>query len=177
MTHAGWAMVVLGVAGSSLAKEAVDLSLKVGKSATVGSYTIRLDSFKDVRHSHYTAVEAGTTVLSNSGKTFTLSPEQRFYDKEPDQPRSVVDLRAGLRDDVYLILAGGTEDGTAAVIRVLIYPLVTWIWIGSIVMVVGGTLCVLHRRPRRVEQAQPQAGLKTTARLNKNKCAAVAAEV
>lgn len=180
LAHAGMAMVVIGVAGSTLAGEAKLLSLTAGLSEEVGSYTIRLKSFKEVRHQHYTAIEAATSVTTKGGKTFAMSPEKRIYDKDPKSAASVVALRSGLGEDLYIILDRWTDGGTKAVLKVLVYPLVTWIWIGSIIMAAAGSLCVLHRPTKRDEKEQPDAGLEATAAVRpdkKSKSPVMAAEV
>jgi len=147
ITHVGMAMVVIGVAGSSLAGPGKDLFLQAGSSEKVGPYTIRLDSFKEVRHDekNYTAVQAATTVRTASGRAFKLTPERRYYDKAPKKPNTEIALRAGLGQDLYVILLGWQDQ--TAVLRVLINPMITWIWIGSILMAVAASLCVLHRQP------------------------------
>jgi cytochrome c-type biogenesis protein CcmF len=180
LAHAGMAMVVIGVAGSTLAGGAKVLSLAPGQSQEAGSYTITLKSFKEVRHQHYTAIEAATSVTTKGGKAFAMSPENRIYDKDPKSAASVVALRPGLGEDLYIILDRWTDGGTKAVLKVLVYPLVTWIWVGSIIMAVAGSLCVLHRPARRDEKQRPDPGLKATAAPRpgrKGKSPAMAAEV
>jgi len=195
--HAGMLMVVLGVAGSSLFGVSQDLAIEPGELAKVApdvlrrgegesanpgeiakarAYTLRLDSTEEVRGSNYGALEATVTVSTPAGRTIVLQPQRRKYDKS-SKANSEVALRCGLGEDLYLILRSINEQGQT-VLTVLVNPLVTWIWIGSIVMAAGGSLCVLHRRPRRVEPPPPRAGREASAGLKKKSGpAAVAAEV
>ena len=180
LAHAGMAMIVIGVAGSSLADKGTDLLLKSGQSEKAGRYTVCLDSFREVPHTGYASVEASTSVSTAGGKKFSMKPERRFYDKYQKQPSSVVALRSGLGENLYMMLTGYSSDGSIAAIKVLVHPLVTWIWIGSILMALAASLCALHRPTKRDEKEQPDAGLKATATAKpdkKSKSQAMAAEV
>ena len=166
LTHLGMAMLVMGVAGSSLFGESKDVPLRPGESAEIGSYIVRLDSTEEVRHSNFEAIEAAVTVSTPGGRSFQLKPQRRQYDKS-SQVNTEVALRTGLRGDFYLILRGVSAEGQT-VFSVLLEPLVAWIWIGSIVMTVGAGLCMVYRAPWRGNtgepQAEPQAGGKAPAR-------------
>jgi cytochrome c-type biogenesis protein CcmF len=183
LTHAGMAMLVLGVAGSSLFGVSQDLALLPGESAKVApdllrqakgespapgdlakarSYTLRLDSAEEVRHSNFGALEATITVSMPAGREIVLRPQRRKYDKS-SMNNTEVALRCGLGEDLYVILRGMNENGQT-VLTVLVNPLVSWIWIGSIVMAVGAGLCVLYRAPKRVEPAQPRGGQEAPAK-------------
>ena len=44
-----------------------------------------------------------------------------------------------LKEDLYIILAGWDADGTAT-FKVLVNPLVIWMWIGGVVLLIGGII-------------------------------------
>jgi cytochrome c-type biogenesis protein CcmF len=67
-----------------------------------------------------------------------LLPEKYFH-RSFEQPVTEVAIRSTLLEDLYVILVGWDEDGTTA-FKVLINPLVNWIWIGGIVLVLGGLI-------------------------------------
>ena len=155
MTHLGMAMLVTGVAGSSLFNEEKEVLLRPGESAEFGSYTVRLDSTDEVRQSNFGALEAAVTVSSPGRDSFQLKPQRRQYDKS-SQANTEVALRTGLRGDFYLILRGVNAEGQT-VFTVLLKPLAAWIWIGSILMTIGAAICVFYRAPRRVELSESKA--------------------
>jgi cytochrome c-type biogenesis protein CcmF len=53
-----------------------------------------------------------------------------------------VAIRSTAREDLYLILAGWTQDGTAT-IKIVINPLVLWLWIGFGVFIAGTLITAL----------------------------------
>jgi cytochrome c-type biogenesis protein CcmF len=71
-----------------------------------------------------------------------------------------VALRSTPRDDLYVILAGWTQDGRAT-LRLLVNPLVMWMWVGGLVLSVGAIVAMLpEARPRtaRVPASGPALG-------------------
>src|SRR3546814_13115849 len=59
-------------------------------------------------------------------------------------------VSTGLRQDVFLALLDVPEEpGDPAVIRVVIQPLVTWLWIGGGVMALGTALAAFPGERRR----------------------------
>ncbi|MEI8195314.1 MAG: cytochrome c-type biogenesis CcmF C-terminal domain-containing protein [Phycisphaerae bacterium] len=151
VAHLGLAALIVGVAGSSLFNVNQNVVLKKSESVTVGQYTLTYQELHDEKRPTHHAVIAHVTVKDQAGKSFAMDPERRFYDKsEPEgQSASEVDIRMGLANDVYLNLAGWEELGTSGTFQVILNPLVNWIWIGGILMTLGGLICLLPQRLNR----------------------------
>lgn len=152
LAHLGMAMIVAGVLGSSLYAEKQELQLMTGDSATVGAYTVRLDAVQTVKAANFTGYEAAVTVTDRNKKDHQLSPQIRRYNKS-EQNNAEVDFLTGLREDVYVTLQG-FEAGEAAAIKVVVNPLVLWIWIGGIAMTIGGFWAMLPTLVRSRAQAE-----------------------
>jgi len=54
-----------------------------------------------------------------------------------------VAIRRRLNEDLYLNFAGMSDDNQRAVIQAYVFPLVSWIWIGSVVLVLGAAVCLI----------------------------------
>jgi len=80
-------------------------------------------------------------VAKNGDVIGTLEPEKRFY-KASRQGTSIVGVRSRLNEDLYLNFGGMSDDGSKAVIQAYVFPLVSWIWLGGLVLI-GGTLVCL----------------------------------
>ncbi len=157
LSHLGIVLVVLGVAGSSLYSEKQVIKLTPGQTARVGRFDLRFDGLREVRHTNFTAVEASVSIVGPSGAARTLTPQRRFYDKAEDAS-SEISIRAGLREDLYLALAGWDTGGQRAAIQVLINPLTSWIWIGAVVLSLGGVFTLAPRllpKPRLAVDRRP----------------------
>ena len=145
VVHLGMALLVIGLAGSSLFPEKTTHRVAPGESFDVGRYTLKFDGLKMEERENYAAMVASIEVTLPSGKVVSVSPEKRLYDKRPDEPSAQVAIRSTWREDLYLILAGWEVDGNPTAIQVIINPLTIWIWIGSAVLVIGAFVCLLPR--------------------------------
>jgi cytochrome c-type biogenesis protein CcmF len=150
--HLGVVFVFLGITMSSVYKIEELHTLKPGESFTIDRYTLRYEGVREQNDDHMARLIATMTVMENGQPTETvLHPEKRFY-KKPEQPATEVAFRSTLRDDLYVIL-GAAEAGTAT-IQAYINPLVAWLWIGSIVILVGTVMAIV---PLPTVRAREQA--------------------
>ena len=72
----------------------------------------------------------------------TLFPEKRVYfhrDPNPDkrQPHSELDIHTTLNKDIYSIFSGIDTEQQIAYLKIMINPLVWWVWFGGYVLVFG----------------------------------------
>jgi cytochrome c-type biogenesis protein CcmF len=65
-------------------------------------------------------------------------------------------IRAGFTRDVYISLGEALGNGDWAV-RVQYKPCVRWIWLGSLLMALGGVVAVADARYRRLRQPRRRA--------------------
>jgi len=143
----GMILLAIGVTGSSLYNTEHTFALREGEQLTHSGYTFTLDKLHQVRDVNFDALEAVVTMTGPDGHVSTMTPQLRVYDKWKNQRNSEVAYESDLRKDVYVTLAGGTQTATglAATLEVKINPLIAWIWIGGLVLTVGGILCMLPR--------------------------------
>ncbi|MBI4319622.1 MAG: hypothetical protein HY675_14125 [Chloroflexi bacterium] len=64
-----------------------------------------------------------------------MSSDKQFH-KEHENPTTEVGIRTTLLEDLYLILNGWDKDRSAS-FKVLVNPMVVWIWIGGVVLLLG----------------------------------------
>ena len=76
-----------------------------------------------------------------------LQPAKKFYPQE-QSPIAYVDYRLGLREDVYLVLGDFARDGSQATVRLQVNRLVSWIWIGGLILTLGTVLALVPERRR-----------------------------
>ena len=155
IVHIAIILIAIGIAGSSLYDVEKEATLKVGESMTIKNYTLTYESL-DHYETQSKVVVTATLSAYNEGKLLgTLTPEKYFH-QSYDQPVTEVAIRSTLIEDLYVILIGWDEDGTTA-FKVLVNPLVNWIWIGGGVFVLGGLIAFWPERrwrpaPRQTEK-------------------------
>jgi cytochrome c-type biogenesis protein CcmF len=75
-----------------------------------------------------------------------LSPEKVLF-RGQEQPTTEVAIHTTLKEDLYVILAGYGKDW--ATFKVLVNPLVVWLWIGGVIMALGTVIVMLPDRRKR----------------------------
>ncbi len=142
--HLGIALIVIGFAWSSLFPQKTTHQVAPGQTFDVGRYSLTFKELEESRRENYTAVVAVVSARLPDGTTIDVSPERRFYDKAEESSAQVA-VRSGLREDLYLILAGWEAGGEVVALQVIINPLTIWIWIGTGVLLLGSLICLAPR--------------------------------
>jgi cytochrome c-type biogenesis protein CcmF len=75
-------------------------------------------------------------VYQGDRRVATLRPEYNLH-YNVQQYVSEVAIRSNLREDLYVAVAGISSDGGAVTLRVLLNPLMIWLWIGGVVLRLG----------------------------------------
>ena len=144
LVHLGVVVCTVGITASMAHKIEREFSLSVGEQYTVGRFFLKLNSFDGENNGNYEALHANVTLgLIGTGEVLkTLLPESRYYLRNKEQTTEVA-LRVGLREDVYLSLAGVDETGNRATFKLFINPLQVWLWVGGVIILLGTMVVIL----------------------------------
>ena len=145
--HVAIILITIGIVGSSLYDVEKEATLTTGMSMTINEYTLTYESMDRYETESKGVVSATLSVYNHGELLGRLIPEKYFH-RSYDQSVTEVAIRSTLLDDLYVILVDWEEDGSTA-FKVLINPLVNWIWIGGIVLVIGG-LIAFWPEPRKL---------------------------
>ncbi len=149
LVHLAMVFVFVGITGSSLFQAEAQASLRRGESMRVGDFDLR---YVDTSSSATPNVEifAAHLEVSREGKAAgSLRPERNFY-RHWDQPASEVGLLSTLREDLYVILIAYDPRTDTATFKAYVNPLVSWIWLGGLMLILGTHVAVLPDRRERV---------------------------
>ncbi len=142
--HVGMLLVMIGVVGSSLFNVKETFQLHPGQTVEYAGRKLTFEKLFETQGPNFIAMEAVVTLKEADGAVKTVHPQRRLYNKT-DQPNSEVAIESNLREDLYVTLAGWEDGGKLTALQVVINPLVSWIWIGGIVMTLGAIVCLLPR--------------------------------
>ena len=149
--HFGILLMLVGIGASSAFDTQGQATLRPGERFRLGRYTFEYGGLAARSVPGIEITEATVRVWAGTRSLGTFRPQRYFYTTQ-DQPMHQVAIRSSLREDVYVILSEWTENGRAT-IRVLIHPLVSWLWAGGAVLAIGALFAAFPERRRRTAPA------------------------
>jgi cytochrome c-type biogenesis protein CcmF len=134
LAHLGLAVLVTGIAASYFWQQEKDVTLAPGQQVTVAGHTLTYAGSETRQLTDHTEL-----VGSMRFGTSTLEPARATYAGLGGQSLTHVAISTTPLADVYVVLTGVDEAGAAS-FRVFVNPLVTWIWAGGAIIIVGVVL-------------------------------------
>ena len=160
VAHIGIAVCALGVGLSSVYDVQKDVRMVPGDRVEVAGYEFTFDSLDFVQGPNYGASRGQISAYKNDRLVAVLHPEKRKYEAR-NQVMTEAALDAGLTRDLYVSL-GEPLKGDAWAIRLHVKPFVRCIWLGGLMIGLGGLLSVMDKRYRRRRkpstESAPQSG-------------------
>ncbi|MBI4308429.1 MAG: heme lyase CcmF/NrfE family subunit [Chloroflexi bacterium] len=148
VAHLGIVLVALGVVGSSFYQISSETTIPKGGEIHVGAYRLRYDAAQEQLRGHKLVTAATLTVFDgNPGRPIDTLVAERSVDFRWGQAVSEVALRSAPLEDLYVVLAGVDGSG-AATFKVFVNPLVLWIWVGGLVLLLGGVVSLWPGREK-----------------------------
>jgi len=152
IVHVGVTCVFLGIAGNVYVT-ARELAMRPGERIQVGPYEVEFRDLKLRQAPNYTAAVAELAVSRNGGRVRYAHPEKRIYAAGQEQVATEVAIDGRLMEDFYAILLEPLPGGRGARLKLVINPLVGFIWLGGAIMALGGIVTL--STPRRRGHAVP----------------------
>jgi cytochrome c-type biogenesis protein CcmF len=142
IAHLGVALMFIGFLGQAWGTSG-EASLTRGQSHTLGDYSLRFDQTRVQIDPGKQMSFADLTITDPRGHTLaTLSPAKFLFRTHPNQPTTEIAVLHTLRDDLYVVLGGISQDGQRITIQAYVNPLVSWIWVGLLVIIMGGGIAM-----------------------------------
>jgi len=151
VVHLGIVFMFVGFTGHAFDQEK-EFSLKVGESNHVAGYNFKLIQMSETERPNHYAWISDLRVTNDEGKFVTnLHPEKRIYfHRNPDpnrrQPHSELDIYTTMNRDIYSIFSGVDSENSVAFIKIMVNPLVQWVWLGGYILVFGTIVALWPRK-------------------------------
>ncbi|HEX6252111.1 MAG TPA: heme lyase CcmF/NrfE family subunit [Gemmatimonadaceae bacterium] len=155
LAHIGVVITAVAIAASSAFRSEYDATVRPGQVMNAGSFDVRLDQLWARDEPHRTVVGATLTILRGGQPVGEMQPRTNFYASQED-PVPTPAVRSRPAGDLYINLMAFAEDGSSATLRVIVEPLVPWIWFGGGVICMGALVSMLPGARRRREAEMPQ---------------------
>ena len=141
VAHLGVGFLILGITGSSIWQQEKIVKMKISEKTKIQKYSIVFEKIDEVTGPNYVALQGNFLVHDKKKNIITkLKPEKRFYPVTKIYTTEA-SIHTNLFRDLYIVLGDGNpKDGW--VVRIYYNPLVIWIWIGALLIFLGGIISI-----------------------------------
>jgi cytochrome c-type biogenesis protein CcmF len=143
LAHIGLAILIAGGSASAIWEEQVVLSARAGQSIEAGPYNLQYEGVSLLAGENYATRQATLILYRHSLPVTELFPEIRYYPIRGVETREA-DIWHGRDGDVHVSIGDRDDDG-GRIVSVRYLPMMTWVWTGMFLMLIGGCISILTR--------------------------------
>jgi len=151
IAHIGVGLFAIGVTVTQSYKIEKDIALAPGQSVEMHGYDFKFVSSRAVPGPNYQAIESEVLVSRNGKQVATLHPQKRTYLVQRS-PMTEAGIEVDWNRDLFVAMGEDLGNGTWSM-RVQYKPMVRFIWLGALVMAIGGFIAITDRRYRARREA------------------------
>jgi len=145
--HIGLVIVLIGVVLSSHLSIEKVVRLGVGDEQKVEGYTFHFDKVENFNAANYDGIRGTFSVYQEGKVVAKLTPEKRQYHAS-GQWMTEAGIDSTITRDLYMALGEKLPDSEDWAGRVYVKPYVATLWLGSILMGLGGLIAISDKRYR-----------------------------
>ncbi|EJW22041.1 hypothetical protein IMCC14465_04350 [alpha proteobacterium IMCC14465] len=151
LAHGGLGVMILGIIGTTAWRSEVVQAVTPGAEMDISGYAVTFEGETSVAGENYTAEQGVFSIKRGGQKIAELKPEKRFYTVERQSTTEAAILK-NLAGHLYIVIADETvSDGVVSrVVRIWYHPLVAFIWIGGLIMALGGVAALTRREAQLI---------------------------
>ena len=155
IAHIGVGVFAIGVTVTQTYRIEKDIALKPGQTAELQGYTFEFRSTRPVAGPNYDAIESEIVVTRGGELVTTLHPQKRTY-RVQTMPMTESGIHVKWNRDLFVAMGDDLGAGAWSM-RLQYKPMVRYIWIGALIMAIGGVVAVSDRRYRRRRSTADEA--------------------
>ncbi|HEX2657328.1 MAG TPA: cytochrome c-type biogenesis CcmF C-terminal domain-containing protein, partial [Polyangia bacterium] len=142
VVHLGITLMFLGFAGTAYKKED-EARVEAGQEKVIGKYLLHFDRLAHEEDRQKEMV-TGEVTVSVDGKVIDhLRPARWFFHGHESEPTTEVAMHRSAAEDLYLTLGNyDLADGNAT-LKLVVNPVVDWIWFGFMLLAIGTGIALL----------------------------------
>ncbi len=152
LAHIGMAVTITGITLVSVYSTEKDVRLEPGQAYELGGYSFKFDGVEQAQGPNYSALR-GTIIVSQSEQVVALMHAEKRDYGPGSMPMTEAGIDAGFFRDLFVALGEDLGDGAWS-LRLYHKPFLRWVWLGAILMGVGGLLAALDKRYRKLAKKQ-----------------------
>lgn len=145
LAHAGLAFMLLGILAATQWRAEIVEAAAPNQQINIAGISLRYDGLREIDGPNYRAEQARLTYLTGRHQGTHIFPERRFYEAERAQTTEAA-ITTDMTGHLYAVV-GGTS-GDKRVLRLWYHPYVAFIWLGALLMALGGSFALVTRLRR-----------------------------
>ena len=142
-SHFGFSLLILSILFNSILSSEKIINLKVGEKFSFKEETITFESIENIEKKNYKSIVGYFKIKDKQNNSIQLKPELRIYN-QPIIITSEADIKTTLYYDKFLVM-NLVKDNEYFNVRYQVKPFMIWIWISTILIVIGGLLSLFKR--------------------------------
>ena len=146
VAHFGVGLFILGVTITSAFNVETDMSMQARQSVDVAGHSFELRELRQVEGPNYTAIEGAVEIRRDGDFVAEVRPQKRQYLVQKNW-MTEAGIQVHWNKDLFVALGDQLGNNTWSV-RIQYKPMIRFIWLGCLVMALGGLIAVTDRRYR-----------------------------
>jgi cytochrome c-type biogenesis protein CcmF len=139
VVHLGIIAMFVGFTGAAWGIDR-ETTLSPGQSEEIGRYKLVYEGSRREVDPNKTMILADVAVHRDGSEITKLSPGKFIYKRMPSSPTTEVAIHRTFRDDLYLVVGNINPETKRATFQLHVNPLVTWIWLGTVILILGASI-------------------------------------
>ena len=148
-------LFAIGVTVTQSYRVEKDIALKPGDSVTLEGYDFLFKSTKQVQGPNYDAIQSEVVITRDGRAVATLHPQKRVY-RVQRSPMTEAGIHVKWNRDLFVAMGDDLGAGAWSM-RLQYKPMVRYIWLGALIMAIGGLVAITDRRYRRRRSTADEA--------------------
>jgi cytochrome c-type biogenesis protein CcmF len=155
IAHVGVGVFAIGVTVTQTYRIEKDIALRPGESVELQGYKFDFVSTRPVSGPNYDAIESEIKVTRDGRDVATLHPQKRTY-RVQTMPMTESGIHVKWNRDLFVAMGDDLGAGAWSM-RLQYKPMVRYIWLGALIMALGGLIALSDRRYRRRKSTADEA--------------------
>ena len=155
VAHFGVGMFILGVTIVSAYNVETDMAMRPGETLDVAGHSFELRELRNVEGPNYTAVEGIVEIRRDGDFVGEVRPQKRQYLVQKNW-MTEAGIHVNWNKDLFIALGDQLGNNTWSV-RIQYKPMIRFIWLGALVMALGGLIAASDRRYRATASVKSRA--------------------
>lgn len=136
--HLGVVLIAVGIIGIEFFQSETQGTLAIGERMELGNYAIEYESLSEFETQSGRLVDRAVLNVYRDGEYLQQLYPRRDYYFEAQQSMTIPGLYSTLEEDFYVLLVDWeTQGAQSATFKIFLNPLINWLWIGTMVFIVG----------------------------------------